>query len=87
MEQRHFTARPFKAREFRSTNGWIPVERKLVPGRVYLVGDAAAQVKVSTVGGVVTGFRGALAVSESILNGWPQAANFAPCAGNSICTG
>ena len=38
-------------------------------GRVFLVGDAAGQVKVSTVGGIVTGFRGALGVSESILNG------------------
>jgi flavin-dependent dehydrogenase len=38
-------------------------------GRVYLVGDAAGQVKVSTVGGVVTGFRGALGVSEVILKG------------------
>ncbi len=36
-------------------------------GDVYLVGDAAAQVKVSTVGGIVTGFRGALGVAESIL--------------------
>ena len=37
-------------------------------GDVYLVGDAAAQVKVTTVGGIVTGFRGALGVAESILN-------------------
>lgn len=36
---------------------------------VFLVGDAAAQVKVTTVGGVVTGLRGARAVVESILNG------------------
>jgi flavin-dependent dehydrogenase len=35
---------------------------------VYLVGDAAAQVKVTTVGGIVTGFRGALGVAESIVN-------------------
>jgi flavin-dependent dehydrogenase len=34
-----------------------------------LVGDAAAQVKVTTVGGIVTGFRGALGVAEAILNG------------------
>ncbi len=34
---------------------------------MYLVGDAAAQVKVSTVGGIVTGFRGALGVAQSIL--------------------
>jgi flavin-dependent dehydrogenase len=33
------------------------------------VGDAAAQVKVSTVGGIVTGFRGALGVAQSILQG------------------
>jgi flavin-dependent dehydrogenase len=35
---------------------------------VYLVGDAAAQVKVTTVGGIVTGFRGALGVAQSILS-------------------
>ena len=48
---------------------WVPVERKLGAGRVYLVGDAAAQVKVTTVGGIVTGFRGAIGVAEAILNG------------------
>jgi digeranylgeranylglycerophospholipid reductase len=47
--------------------GWVPVRRRIGNGNVYLVGDAAAQVKVSTVGGVVTGFRGALGVAESIL--------------------
>jgi flavin-dependent dehydrogenase len=48
---------------------WVPVARKLGAGRVYLVGDAAAQVKVTTVGGIVTGFRGAIGVAEAILNG------------------
>jgi flavin-dependent dehydrogenase len=43
------------------------VERKVGQGRVFLVGDAAGQVKVSTVGGIVTGFRGALGVTEAIL--------------------
>lgn len=38
-----------------------------VSKKVYLVGDAAGQVKVTTVGGVVTGLRGARAVAESIL--------------------
>jgi digeranylgeranylglycerophospholipid reductase len=47
--------------------GWVPVRRPIGHGQVYLVGDAAAQVKVSTVGGVITGFRGALGVAESIL--------------------
>jgi flavin-dependent dehydrogenase len=37
--------------------------------KVFLIGDAAAQVKVTTVGGVVTGLRGARAVVEAILNG------------------
>jgi flavin-dependent dehydrogenase len=46
---------------------WVPVKRRMGKGDVYLVGDAAAQVKVSTVGGIVTGFRGAQAVAESIL--------------------
>ncbi|MGH7836270.1 MAG: hypothetical protein ACREQC_00440, partial [Candidatus Binataceae bacterium] len=48
---------------------WIPVRRTVGSGSVYLVGDAAGQVKVSTVGGIVTGLRGALGVAQSILNG------------------
>jgi digeranylgeranylglycerophospholipid reductase len=47
--------------------GWVPVKRRVGEGHVYLVGDAAAQVKVTTVGGVVTGFRGALGVAQAIL--------------------
>jgi digeranylgeranylglycerophospholipid reductase len=47
--------------------GWVPVRRQIGTGDVYLVGDAAAQVKVSTVGGIVTGFRGALGVAQAIL--------------------
>lgn len=47
--------------------GWVPVRRAIGNGEVYLVGDAAAQVKVSTVGGIVTGFRGALGVAEALL--------------------
>src|SRR6058998_1759105 len=46
---------------------WIPVERRVGSGRVFLVGDAAAQVKVTTVGGIVTGFRGAQAVADALL--------------------
>jgi flavin-dependent dehydrogenase len=36
---------------------------------VFLVGDAAAQVKVTTVGGVVTGLYGAKMLARAILNG------------------
>lgn len=46
---------------------WVPVRRTVGNSDVYLVGDAAAQVKVSTVGGIVTGFRGAQGVADAIL--------------------
>ena len=46
---------------------WVPVQRRVGGGDVYLVGDAAAQVKVSTIGGIVTGFRGARGVADAIL--------------------
>lgn len=47
---------------------WVPVEKKMGNGRVFVVGDAGSQVKVSTVGGIVTGLRGAAGVAEAILN-------------------
>jgi len=46
---------------------WVSVQRTVGGGEVYLVGDAAAQVKVSTIGGIVTGFRGARGVADAIL--------------------
>jgi flavin-dependent dehydrogenase len=46
---------------------WIPVRKRVGNSDVYLVGDAAGQVKVTTLGGVVTGFRGALGVAEAVL--------------------
>ena len=69
MAKRQFTPLAFQGARIPVYNGWVPVERRLGAGSVYLVGDAAGQVKVSTVGGIVTGFRGALGVSEAILNG------------------
>ncbi len=68
MEKRHFTPLAFQGARIPLYNGWVPVRRKVGQGSVYLVGDAAGQVKVSTVGGIVTGFRGALGVTEAILN-------------------
>jgi digeranylgeranylglycerophospholipid reductase len=50
-------------------SGWNPYHLKIGEGDVYLVGDAAGHVKVSTVGGLVTGFRGAQCVAEAIVNG------------------
>jgi flavin-dependent dehydrogenase len=46
---------------------WIPIHKRIGDGDVYLVGDACGQVKVTTLGGVVTGFRGAIAVAEAVL--------------------
>jgi digeranylgeranylglycerophospholipid reductase len=48
--------------------GWVPVHRRFGQADVYVVGDAAAQVKVSTVGGIVTGLRGSQAVAKAILH-------------------
>ena len=69
MEKRGFTSLGFQGARIPVYDKWTPVERRVGAGRVFLVGDAAGQVKVSTVGGIVTGFRGALGVSEAILNG------------------
>ena len=41
--------------------------RRMAGCDVYLIGDAAAQVKVTTVGGLVTGLRGAKAAAHAIL--------------------
>lgn len=46
-----------------------PPWRQISGSRVFLVGDAAGHVKVTTVGGVVTGLRGARAVARAILRG------------------
>jgi flavin-dependent dehydrogenase len=72
MEQRHFRPLGYQGARIPVYTRWVPVERKLGAGRVFLVGDAAGQVKVSTVGGIVTGFRGALGVSEAILQDRPS---------------
>lgn len=69
IEKHHFKALGFQGARIPVYQGWIPAERRVGKGRVYLVGDAAAQVKVTTLGGVVTGFRGALGISERILKG------------------
>jgi flavin-dependent dehydrogenase len=69
MEKRGFDPLSFQGARVPVYSNWIPVRRQLGQSSVYLVGDAAAQVKVSTVGGTVTGFQGALGVSQAILNG------------------
>jgi len=69
LERRKLDPIEFQGARIPVYSRWVPVKRQIGAGSVYLVGDAAAQVKVSTVGGIVTGFRGALGVAEAILNG------------------
>ena len=69
LEKRKLEPLEFQGARIPVYNRWVPVRRQMGGGSVYLVGDAAAQVKVTTVGGIVTGFRGALGVAEAILNG------------------
>jgi digeranylgeranylglycerophospholipid reductase len=67
LEKKHFEPLGWQGARIPVYRKWVPVKRRIGNGEVYLVGDAAAQVKVTTVGGIVTGFRGALGVAQSIL--------------------
>jgi flavin-dependent dehydrogenase len=53
---------------FPRTNNFTRPWRRLAGCNVYLIGDAAAQVKVTTVGGLVTGLRGARAAADANLH-------------------
>jgi len=68
LEKRHLDPIEFQGAKIPLYSDWVPVRRQVGNGFVYLVGDAAAQVKVTTIGGIVTGFRGAIGVAEAILN-------------------
>lgn len=59
----------FQAARVPLYTGWVPVCRRVGQNDVYVVGDAGGHVKVTTLGGVVTGFRGALGIAEAILGG------------------
>jgi flavin-dependent dehydrogenase len=69
LEKRKLDPIGFQAARIPIYKRWVPVHQPVGKGSVYLVGDAAGQVKVTTVGGIVTGFRGALGVAQAILNG------------------
>jgi digeranylgeranylglycerophospholipid reductase len=69
LEKKKLDAIEFQGARIPVYTGWVPVSRQIGGGAVYLVGDAAGQVKVTTVGGIVTGFRGALGVAQAILSG------------------
>jgi flavin-dependent dehydrogenase len=67
LEKKHMEPLEWQGAQIPVYRKWVPVKRRVGNGDVYLVGDAAAQVKVTTVGGIVTGFRGAIGVAQSIL--------------------
>jgi digeranylgeranylglycerophospholipid reductase len=67
LEKKGFAPLEYQGARIPVYRRWVSVQRTLGNGEVYLVGDAAAQVKVSTIGGIVTGFRGASGVADAIL--------------------
>jgi len=69
LEKRKLDAIEFQGARVPIYTRWVPVRQKIGSADVYIVGDAAAQVKVTTVGGIVTGFRGAIGVAQAVLNG------------------
>ena len=68
LETKGITAIDFQSARIPLYTRWIPFRRKIGNAHVYLVGDAAGHVKPSTVGGVVTGLRGAMNVVDDILH-------------------
>ena len=50
-------------------SGWRSVHRRFGSADIYLVGDAAGHVKVTTVGGLVNGLWGARGVVDAIVGG------------------
>ena len=50
LEKRNLDAIEFQGARIPVYTGWVPVRRQVGNGSVYLVGDAAGQVKVTTVG-------------------------------------
>ncbi|HEX2295984.1 MAG TPA: NAD(P)/FAD-dependent oxidoreductase [Actinomycetota bacterium] len=69
LDEHALTPAAYQAARIPAYAGWTPPRRRIGGGDVYLVGDAGGHVKVSTVGGIVTGLRGALAVAQSIEGG------------------
>lgn len=68
LERKGLVPIEFQSAQIPLYTRWVPIHRKIGEGHVYLVGDAAGHVKDSTVGGIITGFRGASCVAEAIVN-------------------
>ena len=69
LAEHGFSAVSYQGARIPAYTRWIPARKRVGNGDVYVVGDAGGHVKVSTVGGIVTGFRGALAVAQAIEQG------------------
>ncbi len=69
LRQQGLTARAYQASHVAMHHPSLRPWGRLGQTPVFLVGDAAGQVKVSTVGGTVTGFYGAGAAARCILTG------------------
>src|SRR6202040_2977108 len=72
LEKKHLEPLEWQGARIPVYRKWVPVRKRVGNSDVYLVGDAAAQVKVSTVGGIVTGFRGARGVADAVLQRGPS---------------
>ncbi len=64
LEPLEFQSSPVPMHQFELMSSALSGDRN-----VFIVGDAAGQVKVTTVGGVVTGLHGARALATAVLNG------------------
>jgi len=69
LEKKRLVTTEFQSAQTPKYKQWVPNYKKFGESHVYLVGDAAGHIKVTTVGGVVAGFRGAVGVADAILNG------------------
>lgn len=69
LDRNGFKAVDLQSARIPSYDHFLRPWRRLGGCDIYLIGDAAAQVKVTTVGGLVTGLRGARAAANAILHG------------------
>lgn len=69
LDERGLEPIEFQAARTPSYRGWVLPSQRVGGGEVFVVGDAAGHVKLTTVGGVVTGLRGAAGVAETIATG------------------
>ena len=69
LEKNHFQPQSYQSGKAALYDKRLEIQFRVGDLDVYLVGDAAGQVKVTTVGGTVTGLYGGMAAAEAILQG------------------